>query len=84
MSRLSAIKDLIVTNFAPDIVADDLPDDYELLANGVVDSLGVVKLVGLLEQRFALDLDIADLTPDAFRSAQAIDSFIDVLAPAAA
>lgn len=84
MSQLDAIKALIVTNFAPDLAAAELPDDYELLTNAVIDSLGVVKLVGLLERQFDLDLDIADLTPGVFRSATTIDEFISGLVPAAA
>lgn len=76
MSQLNEIKRWIVDTFAPDVTVDQLPDDYDLLENGVINSLSLVRLVTLLSDRFGLDLDAADLKPEYFRSVAAIDRFV--------
>ncbi|MEV4419916.1 phosphopantetheine-binding protein [Patulibacter sp. NPDC049589] len=81
MSRLHDIKTVIVENFAPDVAPDDLPDDYELIENGVLTSLSLVRLITALGERFGIDLDIADLSPQAFRTARTIDDFLATAAP---
>lgn len=35
----------------------DLPDDFDLLTSGVVDSLGIVSMVVAIEDRFGVSLD---------------------------
>jgi len=42
----------------------DLADDYDLRTQGVIDSLGFVELVGALEDRLDLTLDLGDLPPE--------------------
>ena len=46
------------------IEAEDLVDGYDLRANGVIDSLGFVELVGALEDRLGVTLDLVDLPPE--------------------
>jgi len=41
-----------------------VPDDFDLRARGVIDSLGFVQLIGHLEARFACSIDLADLPPE--------------------
>ncbi len=46
--------------------AQDVPDDFDLLFQGALDSLGLLELVAAIEERFGVpldfhDLDIADL-----------------------
>jgi acyl carrier protein len=43
---------------------EQVPDDFDLLASGVIDSLGLVELIGELEERFGLELDFERLDPD--------------------
>jgi acyl carrier protein len=44
--------------------AAELPDDFNLLAEGVVDSMGFVGLIAELESRLAMEIDLGDLDPD--------------------
>ena len=39
------------------LAGDEVPDDFDLLAEGVVDSLGLIELVGAIEERFGLRVD---------------------------
>jgi acyl carrier protein len=53
-----------------------LTDDLPLLEAGIVDSLGVLELVGFLEQTFNIKIDDDELTPDNFGSVGSMVSFV--------
>jgi acyl carrier protein len=44
--------------------AGTVPDDFDLLAEGVIDSFGLLELISALESRYATALDFADLPVD--------------------
>ncbi|MER8070432.1 phosphopantetheine-binding protein [Streptomyces sp. NPDC094034] len=76
MSHTGTIKQFVIEEFLPDITAQELADDHDLLSDGVIDSLGVLKLIAWVEDRFELPIGDTDLDPDNFRSVAAIDAFI--------
>jgi len=76
MNHTDTIKQFILEEFLPDVPADQLAVDHDLLADGVIDSLGLLKLIAWVEDRFALAVDDTALDPDNFRSIAAIDAFI--------
>ena len=39
----------------------DLPDDFDLLLNGVIDSFGILEMISALEEEFRIRLDLATL-----------------------
>jgi acyl carrier protein len=41
--------------------ADSVPDDFDLLVEGVIDSFGILELVSALEARYVTTLDFAEL-----------------------
>jgi acyl carrier protein len=43
------------------LVPDQLSDDFDLRAEGVVDSLGFVQLITALEERLGFDVDLGEL-----------------------
>ena len=82
MSHIETIKQFVIDEFLPDVTGDDLTTDYDLVATGVIDSLGLLKLIAWLEERFELPIDDLELDPDSFRTINAIDAFISQSAPA--
>ncbi|WP_407563179.1 phosphopantetheine-binding protein [Streptomyces sp. 184] len=82
MSRIDAIKHHLVEEYQMDIPPAELADDYDLLHNGVIDSLALLTLVSWLENEYALDIDAMDVVPDNFRTAASIDAFVASAAPA--
>jgi len=50
-------------------------DSDELLESGIVDSLGILDLVAVLEAEFGLTVSDEDLLPDNFRSIERIAQF---------
>lgn len=76
MSHTATIKQFVLTEFLPDVDASDLSDDHDLLGDGVIDSLGLLKLIAWVDDTFQLAVDDTDLDPDNFRSVAAIDAFV--------
>lgn len=77
MDNTAIITRYLVEEFLPDVDATDLPPDYDLFAGGVVDSLALLKIIDWLGDRFHLDLDEVDISPEHFRTVNAINAFID-------
>lgn len=76
MTHSHIIKQFVIDEFAPDVTASELDPELDLLANGVIDSLGLLKLIAWLEATFDIAVEDAALDPDNFRSVSAIDDFI--------
>ena len=49
--------DLAAVGLSPDVVTDD----FDFLAHGLIDSLGLVELIAALEDRFQVEVDLEDL-----------------------
>ena len=72
------IKAFIVEEFMLDVPVEDLEDDYDLLTGGVVDSLGLLKVVAWLEDEFDIGVDDSELGPDSFPgTVAAIKAYVD-------
>jgi acyl carrier protein len=77
MRNADAITRFVIDEFLPDVSPDDLASDHDLLANGVVDSLGLLKLIAWVEETFGIEVDDDALDPDNFRTVAAIDAFVE-------
>jgi acyl carrier protein len=42
----------------------DVPDDFDLLTQGVVDSLGLVQMISAIDQHFGIEVDFESLDPE--------------------
>jgi len=76
MDDTTKIKQFIVEEFMPDVPVEDLDSDYDLLTGGVVDSLGLLKVVAWLETEFDIGVDDSELGPESFRTVDAINEFV--------
>ena len=71
------IKQFIVDEFMPDVPAEELESDFDLLTGGVVDSLGLLKVVAWLETEFDITVDDSELGPESFRTVDAIKQYVE-------
>lgn len=55
---------------------DSIHLDEDLLGNGILDSLGMMKLVVFLETEFQITINPEDMTVDNFNSVQSISDFL--------
>jgi acyl carrier protein len=49
---------------------------YNLIESGVVDSLGILKLIAFLESRFSIEISDDEVLPENFETVAAICSFL--------
>ena len=50
----------------------ELTDDYPLLENRVIDSLGLFRIVGFMEDEYGVEIDQTELVPQNFATLTAI------------
>ena len=55
---------------------DPLPDDGSLLDRGVVDSTGVLELIGYLQDEFGIEVADAEMVPDNLDSITRIEAYV--------
>jgi acyl carrier protein len=51
-------------------------DDEPLLQNGILDSMGILDLVGYLEDEFGIVVEDEELSPDNFQTIQRLAVFV--------
>ena len=54
-----------------------LDDDCSLLQSGIIDSLGVMDLIGFLGSEFSLAISDEDLRPENFESISCMATFVE-------
>lgn len=72
----SEIHDFVINNFLFG-KADGLRDDDSLLGKGVIDSTGVLELVGFLQERFDIRMEDDEIIPDNLDSIDNLINFVD-------
>ncbi|MBV9728600.1 MAG: acyl carrier protein [Pseudonocardiales bacterium] len=76
MDHTQTITKFLVDEFLPDVPAESLAADYDLLSGGVIDSLGLLKVIAWLEDRFDVVVDDIEIEPDNFRTVAAMNAFV--------
>lgn len=74
---MSDVEQFIVSELARGRGVTSIERDESLLTSGIVDSHGVMELVGFLEQRYGIAVDDADLTPENFDNVVSIEAFVE-------
>jgi acyl carrier protein len=60
------LRDFILAAHLPGESRENLKDQTPLQTSGILDSLAVMGLVSFIEQRFQVDLDVYDTSPERF------------------
>jgi acyl carrier protein len=76
MDDISAtLRQFVATNFyVPD--PSELTDDASLLDRGIIDSTGVLELIGFLEDTFGVKVEDAEMVPENLDSIGRITAYI--------
>lgn len=77
MSTEERIKGLMASNLHWSGSWDDVDEEYPLLEKHVVDSLGMITLISLLEEEFDVEIDDTDVVPSNFRTIGQIAALVD-------
>jgi acyl carrier protein len=77
MSMASEIERFVVEEIALGIGVESIDRDEDLLANGIVDSLGIMELVTFLEGRYGISVGDDDLVPENFQTVNGVVAFVE-------
>ena len=77
MSVSNDIEQFILDELTQGRGITEIEQDENLLSKGIVDSHGVMELVGFLEQRYGISVGDEDLTPENFESVSRIEAFVE-------
>lgn len=78
MTMRQTIKSFICEELlADDILVSELEDDYDLLRNGVVDSLSLVRLVAWTGEAHGVPINEIEIAPEDLATVAKIESFIE-------
>lgn len=81
---LGQVRDFVTEHYLyrhPDVT---LTDDLNLLESGIIDSLGVIELVGEVETLFGVPVQDVDVTEENFGSVRGVARFVERKKAAAA
>lgn len=67
------LKELILNLYS---ISEEPDDDTELVASGIIDSFGIVRLIDEIEKEFKITVPSEELIPQNFCSITAMSNFI--------
>ena len=79
MEAQSKLKHFIVTELMHEEDDDLLDDEEPLLGSGIVDSLGIMRLVSYIEEEFGIEVSEEDLVPEHFQTVNRMAAFVERL-----
>ncbi|MBW1671829.1 MAG: acyl carrier protein [Deltaproteobacteria bacterium] len=78
MSVHDEIRQFIIDNFLMGQDSDSLKDDNSFLEEGVIDSTGVLELVGFLEENYEIKVEDEELIPENLDSIKNICAYLEL------
>lgn len=76
METTKILKRFVINEIAAELSLKDLDENQSLLEAGILDSLGIMKLVAFIETKFLLKIEDEELTPENFETLSDISEMI--------
>jgi acyl carrier protein len=70
------IRNFILENFMMGMEENELKDSESLLDKGIIDSTGVLELVGFIEEHYGISIEDEELVPENLDSVDNLKKFI--------
>ena len=77
MDRAEIIKNFIIRDIVTDAQKVNLSYEDSLIEAGVIDSLGIMKMLAFLGDEFQVTIEDEDVIPENFETINAISSYIE-------
>ena len=71
------LTEFIITEVNPDLNLDHLADDEALIESGIIDSLGILKILAFMDETFGVDLSSDQIKPENFRDVRTICALVE-------
>jgi acyl carrier protein len=75
MAIQDALRNYIINEGLDGQIPEGFNDDYDLIDNGIIDSLFMMNLVTYLEQQHQVQFGMNDMVPKHFKSINALAAF---------
>lgn len=80
MSILKNLESYLLTEIAVGLGKKSLQPDEDLLELGIIDSLGLMKLISFMEETFAINILDEDVIPENFQSLNSMVRLVELQA----
>jgi acyl carrier protein len=77
MSILENLKNILLTEIAVDLGKKSLDPDEDLLEQGIIDSLGIMKLVLFMEETYGIAVADEEVVPENFQTVSMMVRFVE-------
>lgn len=77
MESKKLIKEFVLSNLLKSRDGEDLKDTDSLIEKGIIDSLGIMKLIVYLEKEFDVKITDAELTPENFENIETVSQLVE-------
>lgn len=71
------IRDFITDTFLKTKSSTNLSDDLSLVESGIIDSLGILKVLSFIEATFGFKVSEQDVVPEYFENVNALAAYVD-------
>ena len=76
MDIRAQIREFVISNFVLKEGPDSLRDDDSFMEKGIIDSTGILELVGFIEETFPIQMEDSELVPENLGSVNQVVSYI--------
>jgi acyl carrier protein len=77
MTMLQQLERIVRSEFAGSVGRRALDPDEDLLGQGVIDSLGIIKLIVALEEAFNITVGDEEVVPENFQTLNSMASYVE-------
>ncbi|TRW90813.1 acyl carrier protein [Candidatus Methylobacter oryzae] len=82
--NLQLLREHIINQYVKDKAPEGFNDDYNLIDEGILDSLAIMNLIAWLEKQYAIEFDEGDIVLENFNSVNALVDFVQKKSAASA
>ena len=77
MNIYENLKLFLLTEIAVDSGIKSLAPDEDLLEQGIIDSMGIMKIIAFMEDTFGINIDDEDVVPENFQTLACMLEFVE-------
>lgn len=77
MNVISDLEKFLIDEVAVGLGKKSLAPEEDLLSQGIIDSLGIMKLVTFMEKNFKIKVNNDDIVPENFQNLNALKTFVE-------
>jgi len=76
MNVRAELEKFILSDLAMDHGLTELTPEMDLLMQGIIDSMGILKLTAFIEDKFSVKINDVDMIPENFQNIEAITNLV--------